>query len=218
MAQKFSERGFVVFLFDLRGFGDSEDPVSLKKIDDILDVQDVFNAVEYFREDPTVNKNRLFLVGHSYGGSLAVQAMATGANVNKIVVIGPARRVKERSAIELSCFIKRYSADRKIGSLIPLDVFEEFSAKQNIDTVLPYYRAAKHKPLFLIDGKLEGLKDREYLKAYFDKMSPPKKYCSVEGTAHYLNTLHLFGSSILVYDGKMMDSVVTMIVEWLQTE
>lgn len=216
LQRNLQKNGFVVFLFDLRGFGESDDPVSLLDLKSVSDLQDVFSAYNYFTELEMVDAARVSLVGYSYGGGLAMRAVAKGINARKVVSIGPPRRVTERSALDLPSSMKRYSHDRKLKSLMPVGVYKEFLHHHNIDGILSYYMTPLHKPIFLIDGKLESKKDRQYLNDYFETISIPKKYSTIENTSHYFNTLHLFGSRILLYDQERIDYVINMIIESLE--
>lgn len=216
LSKEFAKKGFVVFLFDLRGFGKSDDPVSLQSFSNVSDVEDVFSAFQYFCRQKIVDPNKVFLIGHSHGGGLAIKAAACGLGVQKVVSIGPPRRVKDRMNLEMEDFIQRYSNDRKLNTYMPNDIFQEFSNYSSLESSLPYYSSPSHKPIFLIDGELENKNDRHYLKDYFEKLSLPKKYYTLKKTGHYFNTLQLFGSRILIYDKNQIGHIVDTITTWLK--
>jgi acetyl esterase/lipase len=89
-ARAFREAGMVLMLPALRGNngspGDREYFVG--------EVDDVLAAVAYVRARPDVDPARVYLGGHSTGGTLALLAAASGLDVRAVVAFGPVDDVR----------------------------------------------------------------------------------------------------------------------------
>lgn len=89
-ARAFREAGMVLMLPALRGNntspGDREYFVG--------EVEDILAAVAYVRARPDVDPARVYLGGHSTGGTLALLAAASGLDVRAVVAFGPVDDVR----------------------------------------------------------------------------------------------------------------------------
>jgi len=71
-AEQLSKRGIASFRFDLRGSGDSEGDFRDITVEGML--KDVATAIEYVRNHPQIDENKIVLCGRSMGGALACLA------------------------------------------------------------------------------------------------------------------------------------------------
>lgn len=71
-ALEVSKLGFICLTIDLRGHGDSDGAIEQYCVKDHLD--DVKASYEYLSELPGVNRNKIGIIGSSYGGNLAAIA------------------------------------------------------------------------------------------------------------------------------------------------
>jgi len=86
-AREFTKHGYAAFVFDYRGFGESEGPkarlIARERDDDIL------NATTFLGMQPEIDADRIVLFGVSYGGASVVSAGAADARTKAVVsVIG----------------------------------------------------------------------------------------------------------------------------------
>lgn len=86
-ARAFTKQGYVAFVFDYRGFGDSEGKrarlIARERDDDII------NATTFLGLQPEVNAQRIALFGISYGGANVISAGAADPRTKAVVsVIG----------------------------------------------------------------------------------------------------------------------------------
>jgi pimeloyl-ACP methyl ester carboxylesterase len=218
MAREFSDRGYVVLSIDIRGFGESDDPVSLSDLQALDGSRDVINAVTFLYSTPHVDPHRISLVGHSMGGGLAIKAGIRDPRIHRIVAIGPPRRVQERREKELSIIQKRFSHDRRLDRQVPLDVLAQLNMSSALENYEPALSLKDHPPIFLIDGELESAADKKYLRAFYDRIEFPKKHLTVRGTGHYLNTVNLWGHGFLLYERPVLDRVIDIIDSWLRQD
>lgn len=83
VAEILSQKGFKVIVPDLPGFGESQKP------DFIWGLDEYCSFVNEFAK--SLNLNQFYLVGHSFGGSLAVKyALKFPARVEKLFLVGAA--------------------------------------------------------------------------------------------------------------------------------
>lgn len=86
-ARAFTQHGYAAFVFDYRGFGDSEGPkwrlIARERDEDII------NATTFLALQPEVDAQRIVLFGISYGGANVISAAAADPRTRAVVsVIG----------------------------------------------------------------------------------------------------------------------------------
>ena len=86
-ARAFTKHGYGAFVFDYRGFGDSEGP-KMRLIAGERDA-DILNATTFLGMQPEIDADRIALFGISYGGASVVSAGAADPRTKAVVsVIG----------------------------------------------------------------------------------------------------------------------------------
>jgi alpha-beta hydrolase superfamily lysophospholipase len=218
LAQQFRRRGYVVLSIDVRGFGDSDDPVRLDSVEAIDSAPDLLAGADFLAADPSVDPERIFVVGHSMGAGIAMRAAPRATQVRKIVAISPPRRTLARAEHELEGLRLRWSHDRHLDAEVPEALFGEVTRAWAIETLAGYYKSDAHVPLLLLDGALEAPVDRAFLRTYFATLSPPKAYRTIPGTGHYLGSVNFFGGPLIFYDEALVGEVVSEIDGWLRGE
>lgn len=86
-ARRASERGFAVFRFDFSGSGDSEGEFADMTVSG--EIQDLECALDYLVRLPGLSDTRLYLVGYSLGGAVALSAAARDPRVKGYVGWAP---------------------------------------------------------------------------------------------------------------------------------
>ena len=87
LARKISEKGFFVLRFNKRGSGDNEKNGSFWKSTFTIDNKDAMAAMDFLLSQKGVDKDKVFVVGHSYGGPQALLLSKKNNNVKKIVML-----------------------------------------------------------------------------------------------------------------------------------
>jgi dienelactone hydrolase len=209
--------GYIVLAIDLRGFGESDDPPLIDELVSFDFKADIGAAVDYMTSLENADTSRLYIIGHSAGADQAFNAGIEDPRVQKIVAIGPSRRIKERygdeTKAEFSYFQRRVTRYMRLSQTIPAPIFKGIVEMADMDQHLEYFSSPDHKPLLLIDGELEDQTDLVYLQEYYNAISEPKKYSSLEGSDHYANTANW--GSLVIYDQQMISSLVEEIDRWL---
>lgn len=85
LAADLAGAGFVALRLNFRGVGASEG----QQTDGRLEPLDIAGAVEYLLAQPDVNPDKLCLVGHAFGGLMALAYAAHDARIHTVVAVSP---------------------------------------------------------------------------------------------------------------------------------
>jgi pimeloyl-ACP methyl ester carboxylesterase len=223
LAEKLRKRGYLVLTMDFAGFGESDDPFSVGTKEALDETKDVDAAIKYFKTLINLDQDRIYVIGHSGGADAAVGLCIKDPNVQGVILIGPPRRVAERSQDprDQDYFWERAKRSRRevYGKEFPAWFTKEmflamqFPIPKEDEDYLDYFSQKVHKPILLIDGELESDKDKIYLQKAFDKLSEPKEYITIENSDHYFNTKNL--DCFVFYDKKVISKAVNTIDRWI---
>ncbi len=221
MARKLAARGYVVFTFDFRGFGDSEDPHRFETFSDLDFTHDISAALDYVSELRDVDTSRLFLIGHSFGAGVVLPASIRDHRIKKTISISPPRNTAERQygphAVDPSYPQRRLSKDMKIEPPIPQAVFYPHLKEYVAEDILRY---PEHLPVCFIDGAEEELKERNFLRKVYEQMTDPKAYTTIQGADHYFGTRRGQDGSAgsAPYNDVIVHALIDVIDRWFRGE
>lgn len=159
-AQWLPEHGYNLFAFDYRGYGTSKGSPNVKGV-----FEDSHAAINYVRQRPDVNPDKLVIFGQSLGGTNAIAAVGSGNQQGIRAVI-------------IEATFSSYSAiasDKVSGAGYLMN--DDYSAQRFIANISPI-------PLVLIHGtadKIIGLQHTEHLLALARE---PKQMIVVPGGGH----------------------------------
>ncbi|MBK8905309.1 MAG: alpha/beta fold hydrolase [Anaerolineaceae bacterium] len=221
MGSKLAEQGYVVLTIDQRGFGQSDNPPDVQDAASFDFVADVNAALAYLVAAPGVDPDEIYLVGHSFGGDVALTAVADGgALVEKLVLIGPGRHFLERGgtpgAPEFDYFRRREMRYMFLWRAIPEDVFIDYRTVLPLENHNDYLAQPSHVPLLLLDGALESSDDQRFLQDVYETAVGEKAYITLENADHYANTAN-FGP-LIIYDETAVDQLIKGIDRFLDEE
>jgi|SRR3990167_1920038 len=91
-ANGLAKLGYISFLFDMRGHGESDGNINTTTTKEFLD--DVLAAYDYLIETPSVDKENIGAVGSSFGGYL-VTLLTSKRNISRLVLRAPAEYPNE---------------------------------------------------------------------------------------------------------------------------
>ncbi len=224
LARGLAERGYEVLTLDRAGYGASEDPFKTTVPGQVPDPDaDVAAALAYLEGSRSVAAGRIHLIGHSGGVPPILRAGLHDPRVQKLVAIGPPRRMAERLAdpSDRKMFWERARRYREILGLGPFpDWYTEESwwrqklAQSDLGNYAPDLQSPDHKPVLFLDGAREALADRRYLGSYFRAMTGPKAYVTVANADHYSNTTEI--GTVAVYDRQVLRYTLEVIERFLR--
>jgi pimeloyl-ACP methyl ester carboxylesterase len=216
LGRELADRGYIVLAIDLRGYGGSDDPPDVQQAASFAFVADVTHAVNYLTTIAEIRPDQLFVVGHSFGGDVAISAAVAEPRLQKVVAIGPGRRFNERGgtpeAPEFNYFRRREMRYMLLWEAIPAETFMAYRVLLPLENQLAYFTRA-HQPLLLIDGALESAVDRAFLQNIYSLLSEPKAYVTLANADHYVNTANL--GPVVIYDQLAVEALVQEIDKWL---
>lgn len=220
LGRELATRGYVVLSIDRRGYGDSEAPPQINSVEDLSSPKDLANAVLFLDSLAVVDESRLYVIGHSEGSDLAISGGVREPRIQKIVAIGPPRRVAERVGevddAEFDYFQRRRMQYMNLPDVLPVEVELEARSRAAVETHLAEFSNDPNKALLLIDGALEGAADREFIDEVCVLISQPSECFRLSDADHYANVAN-FGS-VVIYDEKVMEQLVDTIDMWLSEE
>lgn len=159
-AQWLPEHGYNLFAFDYRGYGTSQGSPHVKGV-----FEDSHAAINYLRQRPDVNPDKLVIFGQSLGGTNAIAAVGSG---NKQGI---------RAVIIESTF-SSYSAiasDKVSGAGYLMN--DDYSAQRFIANISPI-------PLVLIHGTDDKVIGLHHTQRLFALAGEPKQLIEVPGGGH----------------------------------
>jgi uncharacterized protein len=175
-ARMLIRNGYGVLLFDRRGEGASEgDPNGLGW----GGVEDVHAAIDFLRERPDVDPDRIGGIGRSVGGELLLEAAAENPALKAVVSDGAGiRSVREASLTD---------GAGKLGAVavwsamtVSTAVFSNEAPPPNLNDVVP--RIAP-RPVFLIHAE-RGVGGEELSAEYAEAAGEPVEVWEVPGAGH----------------------------------
>jgi len=223
LAEFLERKGYIVLTIDFSGFGTSQDPFVLGKLEAININQDARAALSFFASIEQVDKNSISVIGHSMGAGPAIKVGIERSEVKAIIAMGPPRRVTElyRDA-KWSKFFWDLARNYR-ASLYQAEFPEWYTKKVWANSVIeedmiryiPYFQKKNHKPLLLIHEENNDIRDRKYLNNFYDRISYPKEIVLIRGVNHFWNTE--FKNGQLYYSPKAMEETIAGIDAWIRS-
>lgn len=154
------DRNLNVFMFDYRGFGESQGTPSQAGLQD-----DTLSAIDYVRHRPDIDPQRLVLLGQSLGGNNIVAAITHG----------------DRSGIRAVILDSTFSSYSAIANhMIPgsgLLLDDSYSADRNIADISPI-------PLLILHGTGDHVIPSEHSQTLYALAKEPKTLELIPGGQH----------------------------------
>ena len=223
IADELSSMGYAVCNLDQRGHGGSEGPDKVLTADDLPFVDDAVRVVEALHDFKELQScERWVILGHSFGGGVAVAAGMRSEMTDLVISISPGRRIRERFLEGDESGI-RYVQKRKSRDLGLAEVMSEEAARGVLESydIGQFRGVILPKPLLLIEGGLEPEPELSFTRDLVASMQGDVEHVMVPQADHY------FGTSITIKRGEkekawavtdqiILDQLVEAIDQWLK--
>ena len=154
------DQGYNVFTFDYRGFGSSEGKVGFSGV-----VDDADAALDYVRQLPEVDGQRLYVVAQSIGGNKAIAA------------IGRGNRAGIRAMVVDSTFYGYDAIANAKFSGASVLVSDQLSAHRYIGAISPI-------PLLMLHGTADNVIPYQQGQRLFAQAREPKQFITIPNGTH----------------------------------
>lgn len=173
-------RGYHLFLFDYRGYGQSSGVAKMSGIQ-----EDARAAIEYVRTRPDVDPNRLILFGQSLGGAIAVYAVAEQIRegIRALVIESTFTSYRTIAREKLAGFWPTWPLQWPLALLIS----DRYSPLQVIHKVSPI-------PVLIIHGDADEVVPYHHAERLLRAAGLPKTLWTVPG-GHHADALTRYGAT-----------------------
>lgn len=156
------QRGYNVFLFDYRGYGQSQGHPSPEGL-----FEDTQSAIAYVRQRPGVDERKLLVIGQSLGGNNAIAAVGAGERQGVCALV-----------IDSTFYSYSSMADSVLfGAGLLMN--NDYSAHRHVRAVAPV-------PILFIHGTADEIVPYEQGVRLFELASEPKQFVSVPDGTHIM--------------------------------
>ncbi len=218
LGARLARAGITVLAVDCLGFGRSRLSQGEPRIEDYAAAPTLRAALRSLREHACVDAERVGLMGHSFGGSLALRAARVEAGVRFAVAIGPTRRVAERyvspESGDLLWLRERLVCRRGRAPKPSLDFVRTLLREVALEYSLCFWSGPDHPPVLLLDGGDESPADLAALGRLAGDLSPTAAHRRIGRADHYLN-VGGFGP-LLSYDRRAVEEAISSICSWIE--
>lgn len=220
LGQELAKAGYIVLAIDQRGYNWSDNPPTVNDAASFDFAGDVPAALTFLSTQPGVDEESLYLIGHSFGGDVAMTAVQQEERIDKLVIIGPGRRFFERGGTpdepEFDYFKRRDMRYMLLWQPIPDDVYLSFRTTLPLENHLDYFSQPDHVPTLFIDGELESMADRAFLQEMVSGMAGDVTYTTLKDSDHYANMGNI--GPVLIYDQTAAQTLVQEIARFFDPE
>jgi dipeptidyl aminopeptidase/acylaminoacyl peptidase len=161
-AAAYREAGIVMMFPSLRGGNDNPGT----KLGFLGEVDDILNAAKWLEKQPYVNPKRIYLGGHSTGGTMAMLVAESSARFRNVFAFGPVGDVAG------------YGAD---SGFLPFNIRDD--AEVAVRSPI-YWLSSVKSPLWVIEGvnqgNIESLHEMEKVNS-----NPNIRFLAVAGANHF---------------------------------
>ena len=222
MAESLAHMGYIVMTIDFSGFGESDSPFALKGNKDWDINLDAHEAIDYFTSIDKVSLDQISLVGHSMGAGPAIEVGISRPEIRSIIAMGPPRRVTElynesrwrEFFWELAQRYHRELYRIDLPAWYTQKIWAKNVIKNDMTQFIPYFLENHHKPILLMEAQNINPKDRKFLRDYYDLISYPKEFITINGVDHFWDTS--YKDEKLYYRPKAMKETVKHVDQWMR--
>jgi len=203
IAYKLREMGWNVLISHYRGCWGSEGKYRFTGIP-----TDVKNAITYMKSKEFVDKEKIFLVGHSMGAWATIITAAQDKRVKGAVAISggasstemPPTKISDRQSKHLDTLI----AQRFLKGITLQEAIENSTRRSKELAPQDWVAKISPRPLLIIGGEQDATVSPDRVKALYEKAKQPKKLVIIKDADHVFT--------------KKRKELVRTVTNWLKTQ
>ncbi|HEC19727.1 MAG TPA: alpha/beta hydrolase [Gammaproteobacteria bacterium] len=164
-------RGFNVFLFDYRGYGQSQGTAYLQGA-----MRDIAAALSWLLANPDIDNSRIAVLGQSLGGAMGSYVFVHSGQaqaIRALILDSVFSDYRQIAREKLSGFWLTWPLQYPLSWLINND----YAPIESIGLYSP-------TPVLIIQGEADNIVPPHHAKALFDQARPPKDLWLIPGARH----------------------------------
>lgn len=214
LARKLAASGAVVILYDQRGYGESPDPaIGRDGRYELPWVADAVEVSEFLGDLPIVDRRDMRLLGHSFGGSIAIgvsQVPGIACLLGRVLVLSPGRGLNQAGSDPFAFRAERLSADMLLDPPLGRDDAQLMYATMEVESLLA---GTSGVPATLLHTEDE--EEARPLEPFVTQSASAIPFRILPGTEHYFGTRRAFNSWPLpfkVYDARPLRLLIAEVL------
>jgi pimeloyl-ACP methyl ester carboxylesterase len=217
LSSKLVEKGYIVLSIDLAGYGESGDPFQSNALEALDHTKEVSVAVDYLKSLENLDREKIYIIGHSRGVETAMKSGIGNDDIKKIVVIGPPQKnCTYCGRWEMERQRREILYDKDLPEWFTIEVAERINSEKYIENFIGYFTQERHKPFLIIDNELnlQGVNNEVYLTNLYVNVKGPKRLSIIKNSNHYSNVFEYKGR--VFYNKIVVNDLVNEIDLWLR--
>lgn len=207
IAKGLSDGGYSVLEFDFRGIRESEGELEFGS-----QVDDLKAALTYLETRKEVNRELIGVVGHCYGGMIAIVTAAKDLRIKAVAVWDtPANYKRGLTALRSlrgNIFMKIYAWSKR-SQYRSKHVIDQMKNLGHLDP-MDHVKEISPRPLLIIHRKKDFMMPVDHAHEIYEQAEEPKKLVIAEGRMH--SDRDPFFSS-----AEREDGAIRITLEWLNS-
>ena len=217
LTYELAKKGYMVLIYNQRGYGTSQDPPVNKNNEYILNFAgDALNAIKHLHSFKRVKKDRILVIGHSFGATVAI-GLAHEPDIDKkvkeIVLISPGTGWPYKGDERYNYRSWRLSKDMELKPVIGLNVLKKLYRTMELGSLMNRVDSVPIKLIVSSDEEQDKYKD---IKGFIKQVPPPARLKVINGTKHYFGTrkkINRLYLPIKIYEKNKMSRLIEAILD-----
>ena len=196
LAEKFCANGFITFIFNFRGSGQSQGNFDLSGW-----TQDLKAAIDFLYSFDEVKKSKLAVIGSSGGAAVSICVAASDPRISSVVTLAcPANFdfMPRDKGQELIAYFRKIGVIRDTS--FPASI-EDWLEGFNTVSPLRYIHHISPRPLLLIHGDQDNTVPVAHAHKLYEQAKDPRELVIIPGAGHRL---------------RLEEKAIDTVLEWLK--
>ncbi|MEE8419509.1 MAG: alpha/beta fold hydrolase [Dehalococcoidales bacterium] len=194
LAERFCRLGYAVFIFNFRGTGNSGGNLDLPGWK-----RDLQAAVDYFSDQPELDRTKLTLLGFSAGAAVAICVASADTRVSSVIACACPAQIKFDDPLPVIEHFRSIGAIRDKG--FPASVEDWGTALSGASSPLNFVNRIAPRPLLLVHGSQDETVPLSQAYELYEQAGEPRQLVVIDGAGHRL---------------RRNDLAINIVLDWLK--